>query len=77
MGSRKEDLRVKEIPDVVIDPQNNRRYMKGKFLGKVIALNAVHMVPFGHTYESVLIKISIHSLFSYLTLDFGSQRCAI
>ncbi|XP_013403756.1 serine/threonine-protein kinase PLK1 [Lingula anatina] len=32
--SKKEDLRVKEVPDVVVDPTSRRRYMKGRFLGK-------------------------------------------
>ncbi|CAH1787426.1 unnamed protein product [Owenia fusiformis] len=31
---RKEDLRVREIPDVVVDPSTRKRYMKGRFLGK-------------------------------------------
>ena len=34
MTSRKEELK-KEIPDVVIDPASKKRYLKGKFLGKV------------------------------------------
>ena len=35
MTSRKEELK-KEIPDVVVDPTTNKRYLKGKFLGKVM-----------------------------------------
>ena len=34
MTSRKEELR-KEIPDIVVDGTKNKRYLKGKFLGKV------------------------------------------
>lgn len=34
MASRKEDLRVKDIPDIVIDPATKKRYQKGRFLGK-------------------------------------------
>lgn len=33
MTSRKEELK-KEVPDIVIDPATNKRYNKGKFLGK-------------------------------------------
>ncbi|XP_070566252.1 serine/threonine-protein kinase PLK1-like [Ptychodera flava] len=31
---RPDDPRLKEIPDIVVDPTNNKRYMKGRFLGK-------------------------------------------
>nr|BAB18588.1 polo-like kinase [Hemicentrotus pulcherrimus] len=35
MASRhKEDLRVKEVPDVVTDPSTGKTYTKGRFLGK-------------------------------------------
>lgn len=30
----KEDLRVKEVPDIVVDPSSKKRYLKGRFLGK-------------------------------------------
>ena len=44
-SSRKEDLRVKDIPDVVVDPSTGKRYMKGKFLGKVCqnTLDQIHL----------------------------------
>jgi len=29
---------LNEIPDVIVNPATKRRYMKGKFLGKVINL---------------------------------------
>lgn len=35
MTSRKEELK-KEVPDIVVDPSTNRKYVKGKFLGKVL-----------------------------------------
>ena len=35
MTSRKDELRAKEIPDVVVDPSTGKRYIRGKFLGKV------------------------------------------
>lgn len=35
MSSRRDEARNKEIPDVVVDPSSNKKYMKGKFLGKV------------------------------------------
>ncbi|XP_072162806.1 serine/threonine-protein kinase PLK1-like [Diadema setosum] len=34
MSSRREDLRVKEVPDVVTDPSTGKTYTKGRFLGK-------------------------------------------
>ena len=33
--SRKEDLRVKDVPDIVLDPSSKKRYARGRFLGKV------------------------------------------
>lgn len=32
---RREEIR-KEVPDIVIDPGNGKRYLKGRFLGKVL-----------------------------------------
>ena len=43
MTSRKEELK-KDVPDIVVDPSTNKRYLKGKFLGKVC-----------YTLETVLI----------------------
>ncbi|XP_033112902.1 serine/threonine-protein kinase PLK1-like [Anneissia japonica] len=34
MASKKEDLRVKDVPDIIVDPSSRKRYMKGRFLGK-------------------------------------------
>ena len=34
MTSRREELK-KELPDVVIDPTTKKKYLKGRFLGKV------------------------------------------
>jgi len=30
-----EEPKAKEVPDVVVDPGTGKRYMKGRFLGKV------------------------------------------
>jgi hypothetical protein len=35
MTSKKEEPKVTEIPDVVVDPATQKRYIKGKFMGKV------------------------------------------
>ncbi|XP_071853198.1 serine/threonine-protein kinase PLK1-like isoform X1 [Apostichopus japonicus] len=34
MSRRKEDLRVKEVPPIVLDPASKKQYTKGRFLGK-------------------------------------------
>ncbi|PIK59745.1 polo-like kinase [Apostichopus japonicus] len=34
MSKHRQDLRVKEVPDIVVDTTTNKRYRKGKFLGK-------------------------------------------
>ena len=47
MTSRKPDLRVKEIPEIVVDPKTNKRYRKGKFLGKVGCMLELEMPPSG------------------------------
>lgn len=37
---RKDETRPKEtIPDVILDPSTAKRYLKGRFLGKVSAQN--------------------------------------
>lgn len=33
--TKKEEVRIKEVPDIVIDPSTHKQYRKGKFLGKV------------------------------------------
>jgi hypothetical protein len=35
MTSRKEEIRAKEVPDVIVDGKSKKKYMKGRFLGKV------------------------------------------
>jgi len=35
MTSKKEEPKSAEIPDVVVDPVSQKRYLKGKFMGKV------------------------------------------
>ena len=37
--AKKDDLRAKDtIPEIILDPSCGKRYMKGKFLGKVSIL---------------------------------------
>ena len=38
---------MKDIPDVVVDPSTGKRYMKGKFLGKVCQ-NTLDQIHFQH-----------------------------
>jgi len=33
--TQKEEPKPYELPDIVIDPGTNKRYIKGRFLGKV------------------------------------------
>jgi hypothetical protein len=35
MTSKKEEPKAVEIPDVVVDPASQKRYIKGRFMGKV------------------------------------------
>ena len=35
MASKKEEVKAVEIPEVVVDPTTQKRYTRGKFLGKV------------------------------------------
>ena len=36
MATKKDEVRMKEVPDIVIDPGTQKQYRKGKFLGKVL-----------------------------------------
>lgn len=40
---RREEIR-KDIPDIVIDPGNGKRYLKGRFLGKVKNDNFIYKI---------------------------------
>lgn len=32
---KRDEVRPKEIPDVILDPSSGKNYLKGRFLGKV------------------------------------------
>ena len=34
-ATKREELRKEIIPDMIINPSNGKRYLKGRFLGKV------------------------------------------
>ena len=44
MSLKKEDTKSADIPDVVFDPTTQKRYLKGRFLGKV-SMWIVYAVP--------------------------------
>jgi len=35
MSLKKEETKAADVPDVVFDPNTQKRYLKGRFLGKV------------------------------------------
>lgn len=35
-SARREEMKKDIIPDMVVDPSSGKRYLKGRFLGKVI-----------------------------------------
>ena len=37
--SKKPDMRVQDVPAIVVDPKSKKKYAKGKFLGKVMCTN--------------------------------------
>lgn len=38
-SARREEMKKDIIPDMVVDPSSGKRYLKGRFLGKVTHLN--------------------------------------
>lgn len=55
MSLRKEEPKAADIPDVVVDPTSQKRYVKGRFLGKVRTFLRLHR-------ESVADKLFARSI---------------
>lgn len=35
MATKRDEVKIKDVPDIIIDPSTQKQYRKGKFLGKV------------------------------------------
>lgn len=44
MATKREEVKIKDVPDIIIDPSTQKQYRKGKFLGKVYSSSVFEML---------------------------------
>jgi len=64
MSLKKEEPRAAEIPDVVFDPSTQKRYLKGRFLGKVCS--CLERMRFNNNNNAFSCQKCVHKVFTRL-----------